>query len=281
MYTLNEFENYKKIELSKKTIKIIQILANKVGAPTYIKTPNFKKKQKPKIYWQILRNFKATKLIKNDDNIHNIQSLLNKLINDNFEKMKDKIINLMKKCNENELNQTATYIFEIISDNIFYSNIYAKLYFNLNIHFPIMKNQLNLFLKKYIESFDTIEYIDPNKDYDKFCSYNKKNDKRKSLTTFFSNLSLLNVISSVEIINILDSLFIKIKKDDINKKKENEEISENIKIMITKIYSKVLPNTQKKKFKTKINNYIDNKNIGISNKFKFFFMDIMDIVNTI
>ena len=46
-YTLNDFNKIKHesniIELDKYTIKIINKLANKVGAPNYIKTPVFKK----------------------------------------------------------------------------------------------------------------------------------------------------------------------------------------------------------------------------------------------
>ena len=69
-------------ELPKETISMIETLSKKVGAPSYIKTPNFQKKyysknnygkkHKPKNSnfndsdWETIRNFKATEMKKKE-----------------------------------------------------------------------------------------------------------------------------------------------------------------------------------------------------------------------
>ena len=93
-YTLNDFNKIKHesniIELDKYTIKIINKLANKVGAPNYIKTPVFKKnrhykKDKYKTVNKVVSDqvFKTTELHKGQSNVEaefdKIRLLLNKL----------------------------------------------------------------------------------------------------------------------------------------------------------------------------------------------------------
>ena len=70
-YTLEDFLNIKENsninELDMLTIKIINKIASKVGAPNYIKTPVFKKNRtgyKKKNDWGNTQNFKKTVLHK-------------------------------------------------------------------------------------------------------------------------------------------------------------------------------------------------------------------------
>ena len=90
-------------ELSEEVIQIINDLAKKVGAPTYNKTPVFKKRNRQirkknemisKQDWENIRNFKLTKLEKTEDGfeclIDNIRSNLNKLT-------KEKIYEIIKE----------------------------------------------------------------------------------------------------------------------------------------------------------------------------------------
>ena len=81
--------------LPEETLKTIEILSQKVGAPSYIKTPNFQKKYYNKNYkkhrnkgtnvtddeWKSIREFKKTEIKKDGDNIYieKITCLLNKL----------------------------------------------------------------------------------------------------------------------------------------------------------------------------------------------------------
>ena len=72
-YNLEIFKEYEKydIKLNDDIIKIINNLAQLVGAPTYNKTPNFKEKnsKKTKVNWELLRNFKVTKIEKKVDHL--------------------------------------------------------------------------------------------------------------------------------------------------------------------------------------------------------------------
>ena len=73
-YSLKDYgniaENCQINELSITTIKIVNDLAKKVGAPNYSKTPIFKKKPKQHKYhinkedWEQIRNFKTKYILR-------------------------------------------------------------------------------------------------------------------------------------------------------------------------------------------------------------------------
>jgi hypothetical protein len=46
-----------------------------------------------------------------------------------------------------------------------------------------------------MQLFNCIEYVDSEKDYDKFCKINKDNERRKALSLFFVNLTSNGIIS--------------------------------------------------------------------------------------
>ena len=91
-YTLDVFEKIKQewnIHLSDEIQKKIDYLTSKVGAPTYSKTPNFKKGRRNRSKgnsenWAVIRNFKTTKIEKETEGIGKIIDdiilLLNKII---------------------------------------------------------------------------------------------------------------------------------------------------------------------------------------------------------
>ena len=68
LYYLDDFkaisEQINEISLSQEVVDMINNLAQLVGAPTYVKTPNFKqngnRSKKKSSDWGLLRNFKAT-----------------------------------------------------------------------------------------------------------------------------------------------------------------------------------------------------------------------------
>ena len=65
-----KFETYEE-KLPDKIVDIINNLAQLVGAPSYVKTPNFKEKQRNKRMktdWALIRNFKVTKIEKKLEN---------------------------------------------------------------------------------------------------------------------------------------------------------------------------------------------------------------------
>lgn len=100
-YTLSDFKNYQErmdnFELSESVIKIINELAQHVGAPEYRKTPVFKKHDRKNREmktistedWEKMRNFKRTNIKKNTEgietNINELRMMLNKLTQKNYD----------------------------------------------------------------------------------------------------------------------------------------------------------------------------------------------------
>ena len=47
--------------------------------------------------------------------------------------------------------------------------------------------------------FETIEYCDPKKNYDKFCDINKANEKRKAMSLFIVNLMIIGIVEKTQL----------------------------------------------------------------------------------
>ncbi|RZD39696.1 MAG: hypothetical protein CXT73_07275 [Methanobacteriota archaeon] len=235
-------------ELSEEVIQIINDLAKKVGAPSYNKTPVFKKRSRQirkkdnvitQQEWENIRNFKLTKLDKNEEGfvciIDNIRSNLNKLTNDNFAEINDNIKKIIiKQINkedntEENLNEIAKSIFEIGSLNIFWSNLYAKLYKNLIQEFHIMKRTCLINFNNFMDVFEDLNEIEETLNYNLLCENNKKNENRKGRSSFFVNLMLYDIIEMDVMYDFLFNLIKKMEELDMEKK---EEFFENISIII-------------------------------------------------
>ena len=94
-YGLDFFEQCERSKMdynvSQEVIDIINNLAQLVGAPSYVKTPNFKEKnhsrnKKHKTDWALIRNFKVTKIEKKIEGIEHDMNVLREFLN----KMTDK-----------------------------------------------------------------------------------------------------------------------------------------------------------------------------------------------
>jgi hypothetical protein len=198
--------------------------------------------------WEKAKPFKATVIDKKegiDKCINEIRICLNKISNKNYDTQKEQIIQhlegLRAEINDDtELfdssqRRVATAIFDIASANKFYSVLYAVLYKELNERFSIFKEIIGEFINQYLENIHTIEFVDPNVDYDKYCLHTKENDKRKAMTVFIVNLMKNGILESAHVLRIIYQLqemmmtFI----DTSNKLNEVEEIMENIFLFIT------------------------------------------------
>lgn len=247
--------------LPSETIDVINKLAREVGSPSYIKTPIFQKrdekdtnmlnykKKKGNIKgieedWDTLRSFQTTKLEQKvgiDVQIDLIRSYLNKMTDRNFDDIKNKIMELLDKLIEDgiekeDITKIAENIFEIASNNRFYSKLYAELYSELIHKYEIMKILFENCLNTYMEMFHNIEYVDATEDYDKFCKINKVNENKKSISTFFVNLMLNSIVSKEIINNLIVSLFKQVYSLIYidNKKNEVDELVENVAILYRK-----------------------------------------------
>ena len=298
VYTIDEIltiKNNNIQELDVNIKKLIDQLSITVGSATYSKTPVFSssnmENKVPKVKkelnnWEAIRNFKKTEIVANigiDKKVDELRCLLNKLTSNNYDVIKPQIVTLVDAIiinnNEPDINKICNFIFEVASSNKFYSDIYALLYSQMIDSYSILKNILDNTLKTYLILFDDIELGDPKLDYDKFCKINANNDKRKAISLFLTNLMKNNIISETVIMdmicklqNLLESLM-----DDGNKKKEAEEIIENIYILLINSYEII---TNKDEIKLYVSNNIEtiSKKSGISNKAKFKYLDIIEFI---
>jgi len=250
-YTLVDFFNSANLiveeHLSQATIDTVNKLDAEVGAPTYNKTPNFKKNKnnyrmkRKDMDWGLLRNFKTTEMKKETDltkkKILRIKELLNKTTENTYLSNKVGVIDIIKQIADEDpdaLKNIGLLIFEIASTNKFYSKIYAKLYHDLINSFDIMRHICFEHFSSFLILFENIEYIEAEVDYIKFCETNKVNEKRRAVARFFVNLMLEDVIKSELIIDLILSLQDKMMSllDIKNNTKVVEEISEAIFLMV-------------------------------------------------
>lgn len=317
IYNLNNFRDITfggfDIKLPQETIDMITELAQQVGSPTYIKTPSFEKKELPTIRenverdvnfrkkrrgnheivndadWETLRTFQATKIVQKegiDAQFDIIRSCLNKISEKTHEEQCGKIIEIIDQLDssEEDMFRIGNAIFEIASNNRFYSKLYADLYTRLIHKYEIMNTIFENNLSTFLELFTTIEYVNADENYDKFCKIKLDNEKRKALSTFFVNLSCTKIIADEKIIefatNLLKQVILFI--DQENKKNEVDEIVENIAILYNKeTFSKadVLISTGKTITETIENLAKSNSknHASLSNKAIFKFMDMVDM----
>ena len=258
--------------------------------------------------WDVIRTFQTTKFEKKegiDAQIALIKSYLNKLSDKNYKEIKDKIIetiekiiieneikeeteeNETKQINEENMYNISLVIFEIASNNRFYSKIYANLYADLFVRYEFIKNIFENSFNKFLELFLTIEYINPEENYDKFCKINKDNEKRKSLCEFFINLMINNIISKDKIYNLLVSLITQVSQLIVisDKKNEVDEIMENV-ALLYKVDLFDCDNSDNKslisgltvtEFITKLANSKVQKNMSLTSKTIFKCMDMLDL----
>jgi hypothetical protein len=321
-YTLEDINNIIfqgfNYELPSETLNIISELSLQVGSPDYVKTPVFQKRENPMKTeqsvsfkkkktnksmevvndndWEAIRNFQATKIEAKegiDVNIDTIRIYLNKLTDKNYIDMRNKIIDtidqlLSEQIDNKDLFRVSTIIFEIASTNRFYSKMYADLYSELITKYKIIKSIFDENLENFTDLFNSIEYIDPNENYDKFCEINKTNEKRKSLATFYVNLMNNGIISQQKIIDItrilLSQIYTLIFQD--NNKNQVDELTENVAILYKKelydddddgenyelIDGNTITEIIEKIAKSKVKDYK-----SLTNKTLFKFMDMIDM----
>ena len=309
-------------ELPSAILSIISELSLQVGSPDYVKTPvfqkrenmtrtenvdreGFKKKKGNKHMevvndgdWEALRSFQSTKIEEKvgiNAKIDIIRTHLNKLSDKNYIDIRNKIIENIdimfgENTNLEDLFRVGSIIFEIASTNRFYSKIYAELYAELITKYEVMKTIFQENLEKFTALFNTIEYVDPNVNYDKFCEINKTNEKRKSLASFYVNLMMNGIIQEEKIKTITRNLLAQIYSfiNEENKKNEVDELTENVAILYkkelykdddddeTNDYEKINGHTISDIIEIIANSKVKNFK-SLTNKTLFKFMDMIDM----
>jgi hypothetical protein len=245
--------------------------------------------------WEKIKAFKTTQIEQKEGIeklINDVRVCLNKISNKNYETHRDAIIQYIKEITENkqsesqaetELLKIKKSIFEIASTNKFYSELYALLYKDLINTFESFKENIEPFINEYIDSIQNINYVDPKVDYDKYCEYNKENDKRKAMSAFIVNLSKNDIIEKNIVVNkiiYLEDLVLKY-CDIENKTNEVEEITENLFILVTKSFTGMMNEPD---WEIVINNIKhlaqlkSKEHKSLSSRALFKFMDILDFI---
>jgi len=167
--------------------------------------------------------FKKTEMVKIEISeiekiIQEIRISLNKMTDKNYVKQRDEIKNKMKSImeteeideserevedpleetgkkvdkskKEEEWRKVGKILFDIASTNKFFSKIYAQLYLELIEEFALFQEIVDTFIEGFILKLQTIQYVDPDKDYDGYCKYTKQQDERKAMTGFLVHLGV-------------------------------------------------------------------------------------------
>lgn len=194
--------------------------------------------------WEAIRNFKPTVMAEVTDfekELNEIRAHLNKLTKQNFQTMKesitDKVATMYRSLDANKEQQKRIIdtVFEICTSHKFLSDIYADIYVELIGHVDCFGELLDTCIEKYKTSLSTIQYADPDDDYDGFCEFNKTNEKRKSMAVFIVNVMKHDMISKNDVLSLIRELhdtslnYIEVE----NKYHEVEEITENVFLLVT------------------------------------------------
>lgn len=314
VYNLKDFNDFIfngfNLTLPDEAIQIISTLAQEVGSPDYVKTPVFKKRENPMKVEPLLKKgkgprsnewgdetvktFQPTKLEEKngiDAYFDAIRSNLNKMTDKNYIETRNKIIDVIDDINkantgEDDMSRISTFIFDIASNNRFFSKMYAELYSDLIHKYESMRVVFENSLNMFTQLFNQIEYVESTVDYDKFCKINKDNEKRKALSSFFINLMINKIISKETIIDITRNLMFQMYTliPLENKKNEVDELTENIALLYRKelyksssstyelIDGMTIPQIIDKLASSKTKDYK-----SITNKTIFKFMDLKEI----
>jgi hypothetical protein len=235
--------------------------------------------------WNMVRLAKpvAKPVVKDspDQVIKDIRIALNKFTNKNVDVQTETIVKLIRQVSEDNVSKMTDMVFDIVSSNGFYSEIYVGLYKHLISEFTFFADKLPNVLGKYKDSFNNIVPVDPNVDYDAYCVYTKRNDLRKSMTTFIVNLakqSVLDTSDIIELISHLENLVLALAVDAAQTS-AIEEIVDNLYIIITESKSVLNDWSAANIFKiSQLRKQDASKYCGITTRTSFKAMDILDAI---
>jgi len=173
------------------------------------------------------------------------------------------------------LKEISKSIFDIGSLNHFWSNLYAKLYKFLIIDYSFMKSRCIDNFNNYMIKFN-VETFDAN-NYEELCKYNKANENRKGISSFFVNLMVYEVIETELIYNLIFTIFEKVNLIETELK---YEYFENIGVIFADGNQELYKDKDNfEKFKEKIIEY--SKSSDINRKTKFKCLDIIEVIEEI
>jgi hypothetical protein len=312
VYQLADFEAIKwngfECELPECVIKLVSRIADQVGAPSYVKTPIFPKRDKEKGHpdeqqplqrkprgtaseitsddWEIIRRFQATELHKRegiDAHLDSIRSDLNKITDKTFDEVFVALCTRIDQLTDvSDIQTVGAAIFNTASSNHFFSAVYARLFHQLLQKYDaVFKGVFETNFDQFIGLFGSIEHADAKKDYTRFCEVNKTNDKRRAMGLFIVNLMKVGVVTTMQTLDIVQQLQTLMRQSD--RANEVEELTENLFIILKDAHPH-LSRSHKAEWEAVVleiefNSKLKPKNAkypSITNKTIFKHMDILD-----
>tara|TARA_Y100000817_G_C16787568_1_gene513565 strand:+ start:193 stop:1014 length:822 start_codon:yes stop_codon:yes gene_type:complete len=268
-HNIEIFQNYsalysEKSEYSKHTQNILSKLLEKLNLNRHNKHHHQRK---------------YIKTIITTDNLSDIKKYFNQTTTENFNEQIVNILDYFKNIEKKE--DIVKAVFNILSLNHFYIELYSKIYFKLNEKYPIFNEELNKNMELFTLKFDDIINVSSQDNYDLFCKNNKKNEELRSLTAFYCYLCNYRVIKEYFLIDTIYYLYDKISE---NKSLDNiviYEYIENIYTIITLCHDKLEKNTRWNDIIEILNKIINKEEPyrHINNKSIFKCMDIIDAIN--
>ena len=248
MYSVEDYRQIKKTAkhvLPQETLDIITKISKMIGIDQHIQ-PVFKPEKVYTIPQQIT-------------------ILLNKLTEDNYKGIEAKIIKLIE-TNPHDIEKISIVIFDIITNNAFYGNIYASLYVSLVKKWSIFKDLFEMQLCKHQDNLQNIKLVS-SIDYDEFCKCNELNERYRTFSQFIVHMTKQCIVDIDTYNKFLDFLVELLHTLNNSDKTNMDEIVEHLYLCVTK--SKPLPIVISRSKLTMT---------GTSNKVLFRLMDILDII---
>ena len=318
VYQISDFEtitwNGFECDLPQQMIDLISRIADQVGAPSYVKTPVFPKRDKPEAPqptgvqkkkpratgaeiteddWESIRTFQATELKKREGiNAHldSIRSELNKITDKThdevFGALCARIDELKDEPDATHLLTVGEAIFNTASSNHFFSAVYARLFRQLlHKYNEVFRTVFETNFAQFMTLFNSIEHADSKKDYTRFCEVNKTNDKRRAMSLFIVNLMKEGVVDTCKIVDIVHQLQSLIREHlrQSDRANEVEELTENLFIILKDAHALLRTGHAEEwdaiMAEVEFNGQLKPKNAkypSITNKTIFKHMDILD-----
>ena len=270
--------------------------------------------QIPNNEWETILSFQKTELKKKEGielGIDNIRSYLNKLTDKTYTTM---FANILKEIADlftastddtseehntvAVMNRVAVSIFNTASSNAFYSEIYARLFRDLMAQeqekeggpYAVFRDLFERNLASFMSLFETIEYCDPKKNYDKFCDINKANEKRKAMSLFIVNLMKFGIVEKTQVIALMrqiqELMYTNMRLE--GKTNEVDELTENLYIMVKHSHATFTTTTAtelSESFKTRVDQITEISKLklkskpSITNKTIFRHLDMLDEIS--
>lgn len=239
--------------------------------------------------WETLRTFQPTKMevkVGIDAELNEIRLLLNKITDKTYLDIREKLIAKINTIGEEHIPRLAETLYESCSTNKFYSKIFADMFAELSSQYKWLHDLFLVKQEAIMSIYTNIRYVDSDKDYDGFCEMNKENEKRRAITTFYTNLSLNGFIEKRFIVRLLNDILNTIRSliEIADKKNEVDELTE----VVSLLYDKDMIDVEEDGFSiVNDNNIMDTIThlaqskpkdyVSLSNKSIFKFMDLIEM----